>query len=73
MPLLDLVDREKELDRLNKEKAKLEGEIDRVDKKLSNERFTAKAPADVVEAEKAKGEKYKEMLESVIARIKALE
>ncbi|QLY78387.1 valine--tRNA ligase [Clostridium intestinale] len=73
MPLLDLVDREKELDRLNKEKVKLEGEIDRVDKKLSNERFTAKAPADVVEAEKAKGEKYKEMLESVIARIKALE
>lgn len=73
MPLLDLVDREKELDRLNKEKDKLEGEIDRVDKKLSNERFTAKAPADVVEAEKAKGEKYKEMLESVIARIKALE
>ncbi|WP_238902313.1 valine--tRNA ligase [Clostridium sp. YIM B02506] len=73
MPLLDLVDREKELDRLNKEKAKLEAEIDRVDKKLSNERFTAKAPADVVEAEKAKGEKYKEMLESVIARIKALE
>lgn len=73
MPLLDLVDREKELDRLNKEKAKLEGEIDRVDKKLSNERFTAKAPADVVEAEKAKGEKYKEMIESVIARIKALE
>ncbi|ERK31393.1 valine--tRNA ligase [Clostridium intestinale] len=73
MPLLDLVDREKELDRLNKEKAKLEGEIDRVDKKLSNERFTAKAPADVVEAEKAKGEKYKEMLESVIARIKSLE
>lgn len=73
MPLLDLVDREKELDRLNKEKAKLEGEIDRVHKKLSNERFTAKAPADVVEAEKAKGEKYKEMLESVIARIKTLE
>ncbi|MDD7794026.1 valine--tRNA ligase [Clostridium sp. 'White wine YQ'] len=72
MPLLDLVDREKELDRLNKEKTKLEGEIKRVEGKLSNERFTAKAPQDVVEAEKAKGEKYKEMLEAVLLRIKAL-
>lgn len=73
MPLLDLVDREKELDRLNKEKVKLEGEIDRVNKKLSNERFTAKAPLDVVEAEKAKGEKYKEMLDAVLTRIESLE
>ncbi|MBL4931106.1 valine--tRNA ligase [Clostridium paridis] len=72
MPLLDLVDRDKELDRLNKEKTKLEGEIKRVEGKLSNERFTAKAPQDVVEAEKAKGEKYKEMLEAVLLRIKAL-
>ncbi|MEQ8196974.1 MAG: valine--tRNA ligase [Clostridiaceae bacterium] len=72
MPLLDLVDRDKELDRLNKEKAKLEGEIKRVEGKLSNERFMSKAPADVVESEKAKGEKYKEMLEAVILRIKAL-
>ena len=72
MPLLDLVDREKELERLNKEKEKLEKEIDRVDKKLSNERFVAKAPQDVVDAEKAKGEKYKEMLDAVLARIEKL-
>ncbi|GKX66065.1 valine--tRNA ligase [Inconstantimicrobium mannanitabidum] len=72
MPLLDLVDREKELERLNKEKTKLEGEIDRVEKKLSNERFVSKAPEAVVAEEKAKGDKYKSMLEAVIARIEAL-
>ena len=57
LPLLDLVDREKELDRLNKEKDKLEKEIDRVEKKLSNEKFVSKAPEAVVNEEKAKGEK----------------
>lgn len=72
IPLLDLVDREKELERLNKEKAKLEGEIDRVEKKLTNERFVSKAPAEVVEEEKAKGEKYKEMLSAVLERIESL-
>ena len=36
MPLLDLVDKEKELERLNKEKKKLEGEVTRIEKKLSN-------------------------------------
>mgnify|MGYP002770017651 FL=1 len=72
LPLLDLVDREKELDRLNKEKAKLEKEIDRVEKKLSNEKFVSKAPEAVVNEEKAKGEKYKEMLNAVLERISAL-
>jgi valyl-tRNA synthetase len=72
MPLLELVDLEKELDRLNKEKEKLEKEIDRVEKKLCNEKFTAKAPLEVVEEEKAKGEKYKEMYNSVIQSIENL-
>lgn len=72
LPLLDLVDREKELDRLNKEKDKLEKEIDRVEKKLSNEKFVSKAPEAVVNEEKAKGEKYKEMLNAVLERISAL-
>jgi len=39
LSLLDLVDVEKELERLNKEKEKLESKIDRVEKKLSNEKF----------------------------------
>ncbi|MDO4534187.1 MAG: valine--tRNA ligase [Clostridium perfringens] len=72
LPLLDLVDREKELERLNKEKDRLEKEIDRVEKKLSNERFVSKAPEAVVNEEKAKGEKYKEMLTAVLERIDAL-
>ncbi|KAJ49443.1 valyl-tRNA synthetase [Clostridium tetanomorphum] len=72
MPLLDLVDLEKELDRLNKEKEKLEKEIERVEKKLSNKGFVAKAPESVVNEEKAKGEKYREMLNSVMERINNL-
>lgn len=72
LPLLDLVDREKELERLSGEKKKLEGEIKRVEGKLNNERFLSKAPEAVVNEEKAKGEKYKEMLEAVLERIEAL-
>ncbi|MEA4826859.1 MAG: valine--tRNA ligase [Clostridium sp.] len=72
MPLLDLVDLEKELERLNKEKEKLEKEIDRVEKKLSNEKFTSKAPEAVVNEEREKGEKYKEMYKAVVERIENL-
>lgn len=72
MPLLDLVDREKELERLAKEVKKLEGEIERIDKKLSNEGFVAKAPEKVVLGEKEKRNKYVEMLEAVKARVEAL-
>ena len=72
MPLLELVDLEKELERLNKEKEKLANEIDRVEKKLCNERFTAKAPVEVVEEERAKGEKYKEMHKAIIQSIENL-
>lgn len=72
MPLLDLVDKEKELDRLNKEAKKLEGEIERIDKKLGNQGFVAKAPESVVNAEKEKRIKYVEMLEAVKVRIEAL-
>ncbi|MEW9095042.1 MAG: valine--tRNA ligase [Clostridiaceae bacterium] len=72
IPLLDLIDVEKELERLNKEKEKLEKEIDRVEKKLSNEGFVKKAPEAVIEEERAKGEKYKEMLNAVLERINSL-
>jgi valyl-tRNA synthetase len=72
MPLLDLIDLEKELERLHKEEEKLNKEIERVNKKLSNQGFVAKAPAAVIEEEKAKGEKYKEMREAVISRINSL-
>ncbi|MHC1683575.1 MAG: valine--tRNA ligase [Clostridiaceae bacterium] len=72
MPLLDLIDLDKELDRLNKEKDKLKSEIDRVEKKLSNQGFVAKAPASVVEEEKAKGEKYQEMYDAIVERMESL-
>ena len=66
------LDKEKELDRLNKEVKKLEGEIERIDKKLGNQGFVAKAPESVVNAEKEKRVKYVEMLEAVKVRIEAL-
>ena len=71
MPMGELVDTEKEIARLNEEKKKLLSEIKRVEGKLSNEGFVAKAPAKVVEEEKAKGEKYKQMLSSVEESLKA--
>ncbi len=73
MPILDLVDVEKEIERLNKEKEKLAKEIDRVEKKLSNERFISKAPEEVVNEEKEKEKKYREMYASVIERIESLQ
>ncbi len=65
LPLSDLVDKEKELERLTKEKETLLSEIKRVEGKLNNPGFVSKAPEKVVAEEKAKGEKYKEMLKQV--------
>ncbi len=65
IPMAEMVDLEKEKERLEKEKATALSEIDRVNKKLGNASFVDKAPAAVVEAEKAKLEKYTEMLNSV--------
>ncbi|MBQ7384518.1 MAG: valine--tRNA ligase, partial [Clostridia bacterium] len=62
LPLSDLVDTEKEKARLEAEQKKLLGEIERIEKKLSNEGFVAKAPAAVVDAERAKLDKYRENL-----------
>ena len=73
LPMSELVDREKELARLNAEKKKLEDEIKRVMGKLGNAGFIAKAPEKLVEAERAKGEKYRSMLEKVIENLKAME
>ena len=65
LPLSDIIDTEKEIARLESEAKKLCGEIERLEKKLSNEGFVAKAPAAVVEGEKAKLEKYRENLDGV--------
>ena len=62
MPMQDLVDIAKELQRIAKECAKAEDELKRTEAKLSNEKFTARAPAQVVEAERAKAEKARALL-----------
>ena len=72
LPLDDLIDFGKELERLEKEGAKLAGEVDRVSKKLANEGFVAKAPAKLIEEEKAKQAKYEEMLVSINERIQKM-
>lgn len=72
MPLDELVDKSKELERLEKEKKRLEGEIKRVEGKLNNKGFTEKAPAKVVEEERQKGVKYREMLDTVLESIESL-
>ena len=72
IPLDELIDFEKEIARLEKEKANLENELKRVNGKLSNQGFVSKAPAAVIEEEKAKREKYQSMYDSVIQRISQL-
>ncbi len=65
LPFAELVDIEKELERLHKEEKRLEGELERVHKMLSNEKFVSKAPAAKLEEEKAKKEKYTQMMDQV--------
>ena len=72
LPLAGLINIEDEIARLEKEAEKLQQEVDRVEKKLSNEKFVAKAPAAVVEAERAKGADYQAQREAVIERIATL-
>jgi valyl-tRNA synthetase len=70
--LEDLIDIEKEIERLEKEKANLVKELERVNGKLGNEGFVAKAPAKLIEEEKAKKVKYQEMFDKVNERLAAL-
>ena len=72
LPLSDIVDTQKELARLEGEYKRLMGEIERLEKKLSNEGFVAKAPAAVVEGEKAKLQKYRENLDGVLSALAKL-
>lgn len=73
IPLGDLIDFKKELERLNGERNKLLGEIKRAEGKLSNEKFISKAPAAVIEEERRKKEKYQSMLDSVMESIAKIE
>ena len=73
IPLGDLVDIDKEIARLTKDKARVEGEIARAQGKLNNPGFVSKAPAQLIEAEKEKLEKNSKVIESLTARIAELE
>ena len=64
IPLNDLVDKEKEIDKLKKDIEKTQKELDRVISKLSNEAFTSKAPKEVIEKEN----RIKEELETKIEK-----
>lgn len=72
IPLADLVDYSKELERLEKEAEKLKSEIKRASGKLSNEKFTSKAPEKVVQEERNKLVKYEGMLEEVNSSIEGI-
>ena len=72
MPFAELVDIEKEIERLNKEAERLNKELARVNGRLSNERFLSKAPESKVAEEKAKLEKYTNMMEQVKERLAQL-
>ena len=62
LPLKGLIDFDKERARIDKEIARARAELDKVEKKLANENFTGKAPAEVIENEKTKRNEYTEML-----------
>lgn len=72
IPLNELVDKEKELERLNKEKATVQKDIDFLSGKLSNEGFLAKAPEKLIEAEKAKLAKAEERMQKLLQSIEAM-
>jgi valyl-tRNA synthetase len=58
VPLAGLIDVAAEQARINKEVERIRGEIERIDNKLSNESFVAKAPAEVVEKERARAAEF---------------
>ena len=72
MPFAEMVDIEKEKERLKREKVRLENEVLRIEKKLSNEGFVSKAPKQVIDEEKGKRLKYEAMLKEVVVQIEKL-
>ena len=73
IPFEDLVDVEKEKERLKKEEVKLLAELDRVNNMLGNEKFISKAPASKINEEKEKLDKYTKILKQLREQLVALE
>ncbi len=72
MPLDELLDLEKERERLKKEEARLEKELARVNGMLNNEKFVSRAPEAKIREEKEKLEKYTQMMDQVKERLAQL-
>ena len=73
IPFAELVDIAQEIERLKKEEKRLTGELARVNGMLSNEKFMGKAPQAKIDEEKAKLEKYTQMMDQVKIRLSQLE
>jgi valyl-tRNA synthetase len=69
IPLDDLLDYKAEFERLSREKKKLEDEVARLEKKLSNEGFVAKAPPQIIAEEREKAAGYQDKLEKIQERL----
>lgn len=72
MPFAELVDIEKEIERLKAEEKRLNGELARSNGMLNNEKFVSRAPEAKIAEERAKLEKYTQMMEQVKARLAQL-
>ncbi len=72
MPLAELVDVKAELERIAKEKAKAEGHLKGIEAKLSNEAFTSKAPAHIVQNQRDQAEKLRSLIAQLDASAAAL-
>ena len=72
IPLRELVDVEEELERMQKEEARLKQEIARAEKMLGNPNFTGKAPAHVVDAQREKKAQYEDQLDSLSVQLERL-
>ncbi len=73
VPMAGFINKEAELARLNKEIEKYQGEIQRIENKLANEAFVAKAPPAVIEKERAKMAEYAEGLNKLRQQYLAIE
>lgn len=72
LPLKELIDREKEIERLTKEKEKAISEIERVNSKLANQGFVSKAPEKLINEERAKKDTYETMLKNINLQLEKL-
>ena len=72
MPLGDAIDVKQECERLRGEMERLDGQLAHVTKKLANEQFVNRAPADVVDREREKEQTWREQREALAAKLGAL-